>query len=345
MLSLSVIGVLISAHSASAFQSASGKQSAPGLPPQAAFGIGPAGAKGLDGRAYLNFLASPGGTGEDHIAVVNLSTRALAVAVYAVDARTASDGSLTFAPRADRPMDAGAWISVGGHRRDTVVVPGRSKRLLPIHVTVPANAQPGDHAAAVIASITARAVGAGGASETLGLEQRVALRAYFRISGVFKPQLEVQHLRVDTPAISWNPFAGRTAVLTYTVRNTGNVRLGAHQEVGISGLFGKTTVRAPDVPELYPGGAVQYRVIVNGVHPELRMTARVVLTPLVVAGDVDPGLPASFQKATTFWFIPWSLLTAILVLGGLAGAGLRRRSRRRAHTDAGRTDMKEEQPA
>jgi hypothetical protein len=314
----------------------------------AAFGIGAANSKGFDGRAYLNFLVSPGGKSQDHVAVVNLTTRTLRIAVYPVDSNTSPDGSLGFAPRSAKPLDAGSWIHVvTPNNRSSVRVPARSKVVLPVKVIVPANAQPGDHAAAIIASVTSKVVAKGGTSQNLGLEQRVALRTFFRISGPLGPKLEVQGLTVSDP-VSWNPISGSTATVTYRVRNTGNVRLGARQAVTISGLFHTATATVKSVPVLLPGGTADYRVRVTGVYPQLHMTARVSLRPIPVPGDADPPLPGSYDSTDGFWAIPWPLLIAVVALLVLIVGLVLRASRRRKstmHSPPSNEEVREEQPA
>src|SRR3954470_14116328 len=57
------------------------------------FGVQPATAVAPDRRATFDYLVSPGSRVVDHVAVVNYSTRALTVHLYAADAvRTSSGG-------------------------------------------------------------------------------------------------------------------------------------------------------------------------------------------------------------------------------------------------------------
>lgn len=293
----------------------------------ATFGIGPASKKGIDGRSFLSFLTSPGAKIQDHVALINLTYKPLAISAYPVDATNGTSGALGFAARAAARRDAGSWIKLKmPSRRNTVVVPPRKTVVLPVDISVPANTQPGDHVAGIVAAVNSLVTNKQG--RKVDLEQRVALRTFFRISGDLGPRLAVEDLHVSIPTIL-NPFGTSTATVTYSVRNTGNVRLSGRQRVIISGLFATSEVSPPRVPVLFPGGVVHYTVRLPDVYPQLRMNARVVIKPITVLGDVDATLPASFEKVQGFWAIPWGQLVILLVMIVVAVVLLRRWRRRR----------------
>lgn len=295
----------------------------------ATFGIGPADGKRIDGRPLLTYLASPGAHLTDHVAIVNLAAKSVTLNVYAADAAIGADGSFGYLAKAAPRKDASAWIKVmtPGQSPKITLAP-RATVILPIIVTVPADASPGDHAAGVITSLTSKITSSKG--QLIDFEQRVALRTFVRVSGPLHPQLAIEKLQVkyrDT----LNPVGGGKVTVSYTVRNTGNVRLGARQQVIISGLFGTTSAKAlADVPLLLPKSSVAVSVTVPGVFPQLHMHARVVLVPLTVAGDVDPGLPTKIIISATLWAVPWALIAALVLLlcAVLLWVWRRRRSRR-----------------
>lgn len=289
---------------------------------KATFGIGPANAKGIDGRANLDFLTTPGAKLTDRIALVNIAAKPVTLNLYAVDTALGSDGSLGYQPRAAKRVDAGNWIVPelpGG--ASTVTLGPQQTKVVPLSISVPANASPGDHAAGVIASVISKVI-SDKSPQGVDFEQRVALRAFFRVSGALRPELSVQGLTVRWKG-TLDPFGGGTATVDYTVRNTGNVRLGAKQQVSVSGLFGSTSPKKPvaAIPLLFPGNAVHVAVAVPGVFPQFAMHARVLLYPLTVSGDVDPGLPPNIAAAKSFWAVPWTLIALVvalvLVIGGL----------------------------
>jgi Mg2+/citrate symporter len=84
-----------------------------------------------------------------------------------------------------------------------------------------------------------------------------------------------------------------------------------------------------DVPALLPGNRLAVSTTVKGVLAEFLMAAKVTISPLPIAGDVNP--PTQDAVATTrFWAIPWipAAVVIILLLGMLALLLIRRKRRR-----------------
>lgn len=295
----------------------------------ATFGIGPSNSTGLDGRPYLNFLVQPGSTVNDHAELINLASRPMTLNVYVVSASTSTDGKLGYLARGSKVKDVASWMKLGVPANGATVTLGpRSRRIIPILLAVPRTAAPGDYAAGVIASLTSKVTSRNGTNANF--EQRVALRTFVRVGGPLHPRLAVQHLSAGYDG-SADPFGSGSVVISYTVRNNGNVRLGAHQKVTVSGLFGSDSpARAlPDVPLLLPGSSIRMTVTVPGVLPQVRLTARVALYPLALTGDVDPAAPKQVSVATGLWAVPWVLIALLVVLVGV-GIGYWRWRRRRA---------------
>jgi hypothetical protein len=294
--------------------------------PKAVYGLGPASATGLDRRSRFKWSAGPGGTLQDHVAVVNSGTAPLTLDLYARDAVNQPDGSLGLQTKATKPIDAGSWITLEiPHGASTLTVPARSTVIVPVSLAVPRNASPGDHTGGVIVSLTAESTSTGKQVVAPNLEQRVAVPVAIRIAGVLQPKLSVQSLSASYGQ-TLNPVGGGHATVTYKVVNTGNVNLGGHEAVSIRGLFGSTMhAKAPDVPVLLPGNSVVESVSVHGVLPEFLMSGHVTITPLAASGDVDPGLIAT-SGSKHFWAVPWLLLGIIALL--LLGWRQRRRRKR-----------------
>jgi len=315
--------------SPSAGQVASGASPsvAPKKPATAAFGLGPATAKALDDRPTFVWSVTPAGTLTDHVALLNYSNQPLTLSLYAKDAFNAPSGALTLQAKNVQAKDAGSWITLeipGG--ASTVTVPARSTVIVPIALTVPSTASPGDHTAGIITSLTAAATATNG-NQTVNpnLEQRVAVPVEIRVSGPIRPKLEIQSIKASYGQ-TLNPVGGGHASVSYHVVNTGNTNLGGQEAVTISGLFGTTLhAKAPDIPVLLPGSSVIESVSVSGVLPEFLMTAHVTVTPLVPAGNVDPGLVVA-RNSRHFWAVPWLLLG--IIAAGLVGWRQWRRRRR-----------------
>jgi Bacterial protein of unknown function (DUF916) len=304
----------------------------------ATFGAGPANLKGSDGRTFFTFDTTAGGSQKTHIEITNSSFKTEVLAVYAVDAVSATNGTISFPGPQVARRQAGAWISIGtpGSSGEITLKP-RSTDILPIHVAVPTNASPGDHVGAVVVSLTGFVVGTFGQSgvEKVKFEQRIAIRALFRVAGPLHPLMTINNLKASYHG-PIDPFARGQVTVSYVVQNGGNVVLGGPQAVSVQGWFGEH-VAGPAivaVPALLPGASYPVRVVVRGVYPELVMSGTVTVTPEGISGQVDPGLrPVS--STVHFLAIPWILLIVVLLMiVGLAGWYWRRRRRLRGATGA-----------
>jgi hypothetical protein len=305
--------------------SATGRDSAATTP--RTFGVQPAHDNAPDARAAFTFGVTPGATVDDEVAVLNFSTKPLVLGVYATDAFTSSDGGFSLLTSKQRPRDAGAWVSLGTARQ-TVHVPARSadapgEVIVPFRVTIPANASPGDHAGGIIASLKSTAKNNQGANVTL--DQRVASRLFIRVSGPLHPGLTITDLRATYDGGPLSPSGAMH--VSYIVSNTGNVKLGGHQQVSVRSLIGPVRhVAPPDLPLLLPGSTFRVQTTVQGVWPAIRGRVSTTVVPLQVTGDADPTV-APLRSTVSLWTIPWLLL--LLVVALVATAELVRRRRKR----------------
>ncbi|MEV8095475.1 hypothetical protein [Kitasatospora sp. NPDC085879] len=285
------------------------------------FGIQPATATDPDNRGSFSYAATPGAVVRDHVAVWNYGDRPVTLRLYPADAFNTDTGGYDVLPEGRPSTMAGAWIRTA---TASLTLPARSRQIVPFTVAVPAGATPGDHAAGIVAALRQETKDAKGNAVTL--DQRVGARVHLRVAGALKAELTVEDVHaVHHP--SANPLgAGRTTV-DYTVRNTGNVRLGGRQAVRVTNVLGTVaTGTAPaDLQELLPGNAVHYRVEVSGAYPTFWGTAGVTVDPLPIAGDKDPNLAGSTRKQR-FASIPWALLAVLLPAGLIAWYRWRRRT-------------------
>ncbi|MFE2311564.1 hypothetical protein, partial [Streptomyces sp. NPDC059411] len=313
-------------------------QAAPSAPSEdrkSTFGVQPSGPKEPDARPHFSYGVTGGAGLRDQIAVWNYGDAPLTLAVYASDAVNTVDGGFDLLPAGRAPKDAGSWIKL---EKDKVIVPPKGKVIVPFTVSVPREVTPGDHTAGIVASL------AGGGQDAQGnkvrLDQRVGSRVYIRAAGTLTPRLDVTGVSASYEGTA-NPFGTGSATVTYTLRNTGNVRLGARQAVRVNSLLG-TSVTAgglKDLGELLPGTSLTITAKADGVPPVLRSSAVVSVQPVAVRDGVDPRLP-SLTRSVSLWTVPWTLLAMVLVItgGGLWARRRRRPARAAATAQARRRD-------
>lgn len=297
-------------------------------PGPATWSVAPAGIKGPDGRAALTYKLEPGASLTDRVAVTNHSRQPLTLRLYASDAFNTSSGGFDLLAGDRAPEDVGAWVKPA---QTTVIVPGGSRLLVPLTISVPANATPGDHTGGVVASVTT-AGGAGG----VAVDHRVGTRVYLRVTGPLRPGLAIGDVTL-TGHTPWNPLSLPEVTATFTVSNPGNLRLTGRPSLRAEGPFGLggRDAEGAMLPQVLPGNAVTTTVVNRGVLPLGRVTVETAVHPQTVDGEtVDPS-PQTVVARASMWLIPWPQLVVIALVALLiTGLILRRRRNRRRLREA-----------
>jgi hypothetical protein len=260
-----------------------------------------------DRRTHFTLQGSPGQAVTDYVLITNSSKVAAAFDVYATDAFNTTTGAYDLLPAAKKPTDIGTWVTFP---KPTVTIAAGASVTLQFQITVPANATPGDHAGGVVISLSS--------GTDVRLDSRVGVRLYLRVPGNLRPVLSVSYVQPDYHGVA-NPFGGGSVDVTYTVENTGNIRLQSHPKLTVkTALFGigLAETKLPDLPELLPGGKVTYTGRATGVFPAGPEDVTIELSPYP-----DPEQPVGqaipvFSGTETIWAVPWLLLLFLLVLGG-----------------------------
>ncbi|MFE9043982.1 DUF916 domain-containing protein [Streptomyces sp. NPDC007818] len=276
----------------------------------------------LGERPYYFLTADPGTTLRDRVTVANKTGEPLTFRLYGADAyNTERDGGFAIRTLKEPQTGPGAWIRP---ERATVTVPPRSAVTVPFTLTVPADADPGDHPGAVVA--LDERITPGGGAVAMGIQRAVAARVYLKINGPAVPALAVEDvtLEQDRPAVPGTRES--TALVTYTLHNRGNVTLNPKVVLTAEGLFGRTLLDRDlaHVPsELLP-------------RQRIRLTEKWIGSPQLDWGEVTLVATARDVRESagvSFLALPW-LVASVLALGaagGLTGWRIRRRRARRGH--------------
>lgn len=302
-------------------------QDAPATP--AAFAVQPSGPDGPGNRDWFTYTLDPGAVFGDTVAISNLSERPIRFFIYSTDAVSVADvGGFGAMKDDDTPVGVGTWITLA--TSEYTVEPG--KRIdVPFSVTVPQDAEPGDHAGAILA-VDADEGGFDPNSSPDGLsfsvKNRIGARVYVRVSGPTAPALRIEELAVRRD--------GGKATISWEALNSGNLRLTPTSQVRITGLFGRTvrTMPAEQMPEMLPGANYVGASIVTGLPALEPLTAHLVLT----APEVRT------ERSNQFRSYPWLLIALILVVLALGWWYRRRRTRASSDPGAGPSRSRERVP-
>jgi hypothetical protein len=283
--------------------------------------LAPAGSNEADGannRPNLSYDGQPGDVIEDAVTLFNLGNEQLTFNVYATDAFNNPSGAFDLLAGNAVPLDIGTWVTFA--QQVITVAPNRAVTI-PITITIPQDATPGDHTGGILASSEALSSGEGGAAVVL--DRRTGTRLFVRVAGPLRAELAVEQLR-STYSAAPNPLGGSSEV-SYRIQNRGNVRLSGTHFVKIEGPFGlgRTKSTPIEFPMLLPGQGVDVTAQIDGV-PALGVAyTKVELVPVETDGELAK---TSSQRQRNFAPPITVLLVALaLVMAWLVRRNIRKR--------------------
>ena len=302
------------------------------------WGVTPSLAGGAADRTAFTYQVEPGRRIPDTVRITNFAGTPLDLQIYAQDGITTRDGGFDLLSGDQAANDVGAWVRI---RARSVMIPARSRIDVPFVVEVPADARPGDHSGGIVAAVLDRRRSTDG--QLVQFEERVGARIYLRVPGEITAALTVEDLRVEyrTPR---NPLTPGLARLTYTVRNAGNVRLGAQPTARVRDLAGLHVRAAPGPPvsQILPGQVVTVVQELPGVWPLVRLRATAAADPLAPPEAATVEVPPIRPASRDFWAVPWPALALLAAIAAAWVARRRRQSRLDASPAAPGTDRTSE---
>jgi hypothetical protein len=271
----------------------------------------PASETGADGRSRFSYEVAPGQQLVDNYQVTNTGTTSQVMRVFSADAFNTDDGSYGLLDTDAESVDAGAWVTFANGARfvDVPLGPGESQ-LVTFTLSVPADAAPGDHAAGIVISVTSP-------QGQILVDRRVATRLYVRVPGDLQAALTVGSIASSyQPSI--NPIDGTTTV-TFTVRNSGNIALGATMIVGVDTYLGISAapIVREELSEMLPRSTREITMTVPGVAQLGYLNPYVSLAPTAAPDTTNPGPLATVDRDTVAIAVPWWLILVAAVGGGI----------------------------
>lgn len=205
------------------------------------------------------------------------------------------DGTQVYTPASGSRFSASSWISVSPR-----TFAGAPDRVQPIQyrITVPPDAEPGDH----LASLTVQRLAGNSEGATAAAIEAVSVRLTIRVRGKVRPRAQI--VTLSAPSIA----DGGPVDVTTAVRNSGNVTLnfdGANRG-GVT-IFDGDSRKArlePFTGKLFPG---QTREFVSSWDDP----------PLFGSFDAEATIhtgPDSAHRRAGFLVIPWREVGALLLI-------------------------------
>jgi len=302
--------------------------------PAVSWSVSPADASGPDGRVAVEHAIDPGADVQDAFAVRNLGAEEVTFRLAAADGFYNRNGRFDMLPSDQASVAAGTWIDVP----ETVTVPPSGMVVVPFTITVPGNAEPGDHAAGIAASVLSVKTGDGAG---VGVESRVGFRVMTRVTGELAPAYAVTNVAADYQT-SWNPIRPGSIDVSFDVVNEGNTRLEVAGVLEIAGRSIAFPAETDHPQEVLPGETRSFSVAVDQVWPTFAVPGRIVLSPSVTTASGDETTVDSSSTDVLVWAVPWPQLLLLLGIVLIVMSLLWRRGRSKRRLDTMLEEAREE---
>jgi hypothetical protein len=255
-------------------------------------------------RSSLSYVGDRDSVITDGVTVFNLGNEVLTFHVYPTDAVNGTDGEFSFLPFDEPSTGLGSWVTVA---QEYVTLEPGMVATIPITITIPDDASPGDHVGGVMASTSTAAATDDGT--VIGLDRGVGTRLFVRVAGPLRPELAVEGLAVDHDGPA-NPLQGASDV-SFQIRNRGNVRLSGTYQLTVAGPFGIAQQVGQEIvfPEVLPGQSIPVTTRVEDIPTLGWVSAEVALT----ASGSD-GAAASDKVSATALALPIVLILLVLLV-------------------------------
>ena len=271
---------------------------------RAVLAAGPAGALETSGLGispaaeadnfHLELL--PGEAAQRQAMVINRTDESRRVLVYPVDATVTAQGDFALGPRHAVPGGMAAWTRLPVSE---LTLAPHSTVPLPFHLTVPADAAPGDYTGGIVieTALPGRAQHVGGDfAVQMNLVQRIGVRIYLTLAGQAHRSVHVGQLTSER--------TGDGIRFSVPVTNTGNVRLDPRAELAFKGFRLPPRLEMSRVETLLPGSTVALTALWR--NPSL--VAAGTVTATVDLGDARP-----VRRSAHLRLLPLPLVAAALL--------------------------------
>jgi len=250
----------------------------------------------------------PGSVIEDAAKILNtgggMTTETYELGAF--DATYTQDGAFSFISDEDQNKDLGSWISLS--KKEVTVGVGKQVTV-PFTITIPEDAEPGDHAAAIAVKLKNTRSNLGGMS----VVTRVGARVYLTVAGEVK--INLQLIKIS------HSYLGQGKLrFSVVFNNKGNVRHEPVARVHLRSLFKDYGVM-DDVRlgTIFPGNIGSGTFMWKDKVPWFgRFVADFEINykdnRTLFSEDVKPGQTFTINKRYVFWILPYRAMAYVLLL-------------------------------
>jgi hypothetical protein len=278
-------------------------------------------------KSIFIYTLKLGETASDGVKVVNTGSKTKSVHLYPVDGVLASGGTFSCAQEVEPRKDVGAWLKLSDEH---VVVPGNGSVTVPFTVTVPAQADVGEHNGCV--AIQEEDQKSATTGNGVALTFRTAIRVAVTIPGKIVKSL-------DFIGVTASKNEAGSVVVVPTIRNTGNVSLDTQLKTELSPIFGTAVSQDNGSYPILPRSTASWNLEIKspfwGGLYRAKVTAAYNADPAAGIGAKNPDLKTLSSKSSLVVITPKPLAAAVeaAVVLALAAAvwWLLRRQRRSRH--------------
>jgi len=261
-------------------------------------------------KSWFIYTMDRGQTKVDAVNVFNNSDDEVVVKVYPVDGTTTADGNFTLIDESAEQKGIGAWVNLFAY--EVGLKPHEVKKI-PFTISVPANADVGDHMGGLIIQEVSRGpAGAKREGMMMSIVTRIGARIYLTVPGERVEKLSITDFGsvfITRTANFWKKLLNINYVTSFliTLKNEGNVRIEPETKIKITNIFGKTVDEiGGQIGMVFPKSSSK----LNLIWEKPLFFGRYVATAKVkFSQDQEPA-----TKKIIFWAVPYKFLT---ILGGL----------------------------
>jgi LysM repeat protein len=248
---------------------------------------------------------------EDALRVINNKEETAVIKLYAVDATVTSDGAFALLAENDPRKDVGSWVKLA---LNEVEIPPKSEKLIPFTISIPSNADTGDHAGGIVMQEVDN--GNQNVNGTgVKIITRVGVRIYETVPGELKRSfsfIKLDWSLVKNESANWfKKLIGldKKTLFFVGLKNEGNTKISPKIKVEIKNMFGRISGEVPEseIGVVFPRTETADSIVTwNGMPFIGRYTAK-----------VTASFPENLNEGTKeleIWAFPYLLVVELVFI-------------------------------